>query len=512
MENVRVRFAPSPTGALHIGGVRTALFNYLFARKNRGTFILRIEDTDQNRFVDGAESYIKEALNWCGLIPDESSEIGGDYGPYKQSERKEIYQQHVQHLLDSDHAYYAFDTPEELDEMREKLKETKATNQQYNSVTRMSMKNSLTLSVEEVEEHIKSRQPYVIRMKIPLKEEVRIHDIIRGWIVVHSSTLDDKVLMKSDGFPTYHLANIVDDHLMKITHVIRGEEWLPSVPSHVLLYRFLGWEDTMPKFAHLPLILKPDGNGKLSKRAADKAGFPIFPLNWKDPQTNDLSQGFKEEGYLPEALINFLSLLGWNPGTEQEIFSLKELEDAFSLEQVNKAGTKFDIDKIRWFNEQYIRSLDSGLLANQLIANLEKIGHVCEKESAVAIVELLKDRITFPSDLTDLSLIFFEEPIFFDEKVVRKKLTAETNNALSLFAKVMSEKDALSAEEIRKLFSITLNDAGINPGSVMQMLRVCLSGGSSGPDLMGVMQILTPKKSSERILHSLDQVKHLIKD
>jgi len=512
MEKIRVRFAPSPTGALHIGGVRTALFNYLFAKKNKGTFILRIEDTDQARFVEGAEEYLQNALDWCGISPDESPKLGGDFGPYRQSERRDIYQKYAQQLLNSGQAYYAFDTPGELDQMREKLKATKAVNQQYNSVTRMTMKNSLTLSAEEVEARINSGEPYVIRMKIPLKEEVRIHDLIRGWIVVHSSTLDDKVLMKSDGLPTYHLANVVDDHLMEITHVIRGEEWLPSVPAHALLYRFLGWEESMPKLAHLPLILKPDGNGKLSKRAADKAGFPIFPLNWNDPETGNLSVGFKEEGYLPEALINFLSLLGWNPGTEQELFSLKELEETFSLEKVNKAGTKFDIDKIRWFNAQYIRSMDSALLVKEFLERLKLEGYACNEEKGLAIVDLLKERITFSSELTELSRAFFEEPSTFDEKVVRKKLTREVASGLTLCAEVLKDQENLSEDEIRELLSNTLNDAAISPGKVIQMLRVSLYGEGSGPDLMGIIRILTPMKASIRIVNSLELLRDKIQD
>ena len=512
MENIRVRFAPSPTGALHIGGVRTALFNYLFAKKNKGTFVLRIEDTDQARFVEGAEDYILEALEWCSISPDEGPSKGGEYGPYRQSERKKIYQKYVRQLLDSDHAYYAFDTPAELDEMREKLKETKAVNQQYNTVTRMTMKNSLVLSAEEVKQRIDSGEPYVIRMKIPVKEEVRVHDLIRGWIVVHSSTLDDKVLMKPDGLPTYHLANVVDDHLMEISHVIRGEEWLPSVPAHTLLYRFFGWEDAMPKLAHLPLILKPDGNGKLSKRAADKAGFPIFPLNWNDPTTGNLSTGFKEEGYLPEALVNFLSLLGWNPGTEQEIFSLVELEKEFSIEKVNKAGAKFDLDKINWFNEQYIRTTDSSELVSEFLENLKTAGHTCEKHLAIEIIDLLSERVTFVSELTEMSKVFFEEPEVFDEKIVRKKLNREAVKGLTLFAQELTVKKDLADEEIKEVFSETLNKQGINPGKVMQMLRVSISGEGSGADLMGMIRILTPEKSSKRILRSLEKLEDKISD
>ena len=355
-EKVRVRFAPSPTGALHIGGVRTALYNYLFAKKHGGDFLLRIEDTDQTRFVPGAEEYIKNSLNWLGIDPVESPWSGGDCAPYRQSERKAMYQQYAQQLINEGNAYYAFDTPKELEEMRERLTEARVVNPQYSVITRMTMKNSLTLTAEEVKAKLDAGEPYVVRLKVPKKEEVRLNDMIRGWVKVISSDIDDKILMKSDGMPTYHLANVVDDHLMRITHVIRGEEWLPSAPCHVLLYKFLGWESTMPQFAHLPLILKPDGNGKLSKRSADQLGFPIFPLDWTEPSTKEFSQGFKEKGYLPDALLNFLAFLGWNPGTEQEMFSLEELVDAFSIERINKAGTKFDIQKAQWYNQQYLRA------------------------------------------------------------------------------------------------------------------------------------------------------------
>jgi glutamyl-tRNA synthetase len=347
---VRVRFAPSPTGALHIGGLRTALYNFLLARKTGGKFIIRIEDTDQNRFVPGAEEYIMNAMAWCGIVPDESPATGGPYAPYRQSERKPMYMEYAQRLIDEGNAYYAFDTPEELEAMRERLKAAKVATPQYNAITRMTMKNSLTLPEDEVKAKLASGEPYVIRLKVPRKEEVRLNDLIRGWVMVHSSTIDDKVLMKSDGMPTYHLANIVDDHLMKITHVIRGEEWLPSAPLHVLLYKFLGWEDTMPKFAHLPLLLKPDGNGKLSKRDAEMHGFPLFPFEWKDPATGSVAAGFREDGYLPDALVNFLAFLGWNPGTQQEIFSMEELIEAFSVERIGKSGTKFDINKTKWYN------------------------------------------------------------------------------------------------------------------------------------------------------------------
>ena len=352
MREVRVRFAPSPTGALHIGGVRTALYNYLLARKHGGKMLLRIEDTDQTRYVPGAEEYIIQALKWVGIEIDEGLGVGGPHAPYRQSERKPMYMQYAEKLVADGNAYYAFDTEEELEAMRERLKKAGVATPQYNSITRTQMRNSVSLSESEVKALLKDGVPYVIRLKVPRKEEVRLNDLIRGWVMVHSSQIDDKVLMKSDGMPTYHLANVVDDYLMKISHVIRGEEWLPSAPLHVLLYKFLGWEDDMPQFAHLPLLLKPNGDGKLSKRDADQMGFPIFPLDWADPNTKEKAIGFREAGYLPEALVNFLAFLGWNPGTTQEIFSIQELIEAFSIERIGKAGAKFDIHKAQWFNQQ----------------------------------------------------------------------------------------------------------------------------------------------------------------
>ncbi len=505
MENVRVRFAPSPTGGLHIGGVRTALFNYLFAKKNSGKFILRIEDTDQTRFVEGAEQYIKDSLDWCGITPDEGPDQGGDFGPYRQSERKDIYRKYAEKLIEDGNAYYAFDTPEELDAMRERLKESRVVNPQYDTITRTTMKNSLTLSKEEVNQRIENGEPYVIRIKIPKKEEVRLNDMIRGWVMVHTEVLDDKVLMKSDGMPTYHLANIVDDHLMKITHVIRGEEWLPSAPLHVLLYRFLGWEDEMPQFAHLPLILKPDGNGKLSKRAADKAGFPIFPLNWEDPESNELSQGFKELGFLPEALINFLAFLGWNPGTEQEIFSLNDLVSEFSAQRINKAGTKFDFEKAKWFNQQYIKSADSRQFTDQLIKNFEeKHSIACSETKAIQIIDLLKERVTFPNEFVDAGLIIFQAPTSFDEKTVRKKWNEETPKALTLFADKLLSQENVEAESAKTLFWETLENAGYKPGQFMQALRVSLTGEGSGPDLMTLIEILGAQTAANRIKSSID--------
>ena len=503
MENVRVRFAPSPTGGLHIGGVRTALFNYLFAKKYGGKFILRIEDTDQTRLVEGAENYIEETLKWCGISPDESPSQGGDFGPYRQSERKDIYRKYAEKLVEEGKAYYAFDTPEELDSMRERLKENRVMNPQYDTVTRTTMKNSLTLPDEEVKRRLESGESYVIRIKIPKKEEVRLNDMVRGWVMVHTEVLDDKVLMKSDGMPTYHLANIVDDHLMKITHVIRGEEWLPSAPLHVLLYQYLGWEDEMPQFAHLPLILKPDGNGKLSKRAADKAGFPIFPLNWKDGETGENATGFKEMGFLPEALINFLAFLGWNPGTEQEIFSLDELTKEFSEKRINKAGTKFDFDKAKWFNEQYIRSTDPNFFVEDLIAAFKEHDIHCPSEKAIEIIHLLKDRVTFPLEFCNKGMVVFKDPTQFDEKVKKKKWNDEANKMLSLFAEVLITKDTITAESVKELFWKTLEDEGFKPGQFMQTLRLVLTGEGSGPDLMTLIQILGPEKASKRIKSSI---------
>ncbi|MEM8939673.1 MAG: glutamate--tRNA ligase [Bacteroidota bacterium] len=503
--NVRVRFAPSPTGALHIGGVRTALFNYLFARKNKGKFILRIEDTDQSRYVKGAEQYIKKALKWCGITFDEDPDQGGPFGPYKQSERKEFYREYAERLLRDGNAYYAFDTPEELEAMRSKLKENRVRNPQYDTMTRPTMKNSLTLSPKEVKQKLEANEPYVIRIKIPKKEEVRLNDMVRGWVMVHTEVLDDKVIMKSDGMPTYHLANVVDDHLMKISHVIRGEEWLPSAPLHVLLYQFLGWESQTPEFGHLPLILKPDGKGKLSKRAADKAGFPIFPTNWKDPESNELSKGFKETGFLPESLINFLAFLGWNPGTEQEIFSKEELIKHFSMEKVNKAGTKFDFDKAKWFNQQHLKACNKKALASFLIKDLKKKFDVdCNQHKAEQIVALFRERVTFPNEFAEKSLSLFQLPSSFDKKVVSKKWNDETREALSLFANAIKEYDEIETEEVKSLLKSVLENKGYKPGQLMQMLRVMITGEGSGPDLMTIIEILGPIEVSNRIKNSID--------
>lgn len=511
-KEVRVRFAPSPTGALHIGGVRTALYNYLFARKHGGKMILRIEDTDQSRFVPGAEDYITQALQWCGIQPDEGPSYGGEYGPYRQSERKDMYMQYAQQLVDEDKAYYAFDTSEELEAMRTRLKAAKVASPQYNVITRATMKNSLTLPEDEVKARLASGDPYVIRLKVPRKEEIRLNDMIRGWVMVHSSALDDKILMKSDGMPTYHLANIVDDHLMKITHVIRGEEWLPSAPLHVLLYKYLGWEDTMPQFAHLPLLLKPDGNGKLSKRDAQKMGFPVFPLEWTEQETGERLLGFREEGYLPEAFINFLAFLGWNPGTSQELFDMDGLIEAFSIERIGKSGTKFDINKAKWFNQQYLKQKPDEELAAYLSEELVKHGFSCTEEKAAQICRELKERVVFQHDLWNEAKFFFVAPEEYDQKVVESKWTQEAVTALSAY------KDALKglstevdADTAKNTLAEVLEKNNIKMGKVMQALRVSITGAGAGPDLMHIIAILGKDETVERIEKAIGRLNNQIK-
>lgn len=506
MKEVRVRFAPSPTGALHIGGVRTALYNYLLAKKHGGKMILRIEDTDQSRYVPGAEEYIKEALAWVGIEFDEGPNSGGPYAPYRQSERKSIYKNYALQLIDSGHAYYAFDSSEELEAMRNKLKTQKGANPQYDSTTRMTMKNSLTLSANEVEEQLESNAPYVIRLKVPDNELVVLNDLIRGEVNVQSSQIDDKVLMKSDGMPTYHLANVVDDYLMKISHVIRGEEWLPSAPLHVLTYKFLGWEKEMPSFAHLPLLLKPDGNGKLSKRDADQMGFPIFPINWTDPKTNELAEGFRERGYLPEALINFLALLGWNPGNNQELFSLDELVNAFEIDRIGKAGAKFDIQKANWFNQQYLRAKSDKELADILMSDIKLQNIECDLEKAISVANALRERITFPKDLADLGKLFFVAPTHFDEKIAGKKWNQEAVSVLSRLSEELSQKKAMTSSSANEILQNVTAELNIPSGKIMQALRLALTGGASGPDLMITMQILGPQEVAARIDYALDSL------
>ncbi|MER2997418.1 glutamate--tRNA ligase [Pontibacter populi] len=496
---VRVRFAPSPTGPLHIGGVRTALYNYLLARKTGGKMILRIEDTDQNRFVPGAEDYIRQSLEWCGIELDESPWNGGPYAPYRQSERKPMYMQYAMQLIDAGHAYYAFDTAEELDAMRERLKAAKVATPQYNAITRATMRNSLTMPEDEVKKLLESGAPYVIRLKVPRKEEIRLKDMIRGWVMVHSSSIDDKVLMKSDGMPTYHLANIVDDHLMKITHVIRGEEWLPSAPLHVLLYRYLGWEATMPEFAHLPLLLKPDGNGKLSKRDGDKLGFPVFPLHWQDPFTGEISSGYREAGYLPDAFVNFLAFLGWNPGTQQEIFSMEELANEFTIERIGKSGTRFDIQKARWFNEQYLRAKPDSELANYLLTALEEHNIDCTHEKASKVAGLMKERISFPQDFWKEAAYFFVAPEEYNDKVASKKWNAQSVAVFEQFKNELPTIADFNADSVKELLTTILERNGMKIGQVMQALRLAVTGAEAGPDLMQIIEIIGREETISRI-------------
>ena len=459
---VRVRFAPSPTGPLHIGGVRTALYNYLFAKKHNGDFVLRIEDTDSQRFVPGAEEYIIEAFTWLGLQFDEGTHLGGSYAPYRQSDRKEIYKKYVDILLEKGAAYIAFDTPEELEAKRKTID-----NFQYDASTRSEMRNSLTLSKKEVDDLISAGQQYVIRFKIEANQDVIVNDVIRGEVKYNSSVLDDKVLYKSaDNLPTYHLANIVDDHLMEITHVIRGEEWLPSAPLHVLLYRAFGWEETMPQFAHLPLLLKPEGNGKLSKRDGDRLGFPVFPLEWKDPKTGEVSSGYRESGYLPEAVINFLALLGWNPGNDQEVISMDELINLFSLEKCSKSGAKFDFEKGKWFNHQYIQLKSNEEIAKLYYPILEEKGIDVCLEYTETVVGLVKERVNFVQELWDQSFFFFEAPVSYDEKVVKKRWKEESPTQLSELVEILQQIDDFSAHNQEEIVKAWIESKGYHLGNI----------------------------------------------
>lgn len=501
MENrkVRVRFAPSPTGPLHMGGVRTALYNYLFAKKNKGDFLLRIEDTDQDRFVPGAEQYIIEALKWCGICPNEGIGFGdGAHTPYRQSERKPMYRQYAEQLVKSGHAYYAFDTKEELDEMRKRMEATGGTSA-YNAITRQSMKNSITLPEDEVRQRLEKGDAYVIRIKIPRNEEIRVQDLIRGWVVVHSSQMDDKVLFKSDGMPTYHLANIVDDFTMQITHVIRGEEWLPSAPLHVLLYRYLGWESAMPQFAHLPLLLKPDGNGKLSKRDGDRLGFPVFPLEWKDSTTGEISSGYREKGYFPEAFINMLALLGWHSSGNQELFSLDELVQEFSLERVSKAGAKFDPEKAKWFNQHYLRKKSNAELAALWMPELISKGVKVDEKYIVDAIGLIKEKGNFLHEFWSLGSFFFIEPEKYDADVIKKRWNESAAKFIGELKDVYTTLDSFTTSETEKSFKATAEKLGINPGHVMQLFRVCISGLGGGPALFEMVELLGKQQVINRL-------------
>jgi glutamyl-tRNA synthetase len=506
---VRVRFAPSPTGYLHIGGVRTALYNYLFAKKHGGDFLLRVEDTDQTRFVPGAEEYIMEALNWLGINPVESPQHGGPHAPYRQSERKPMYSAYAEQLIANDYAYYAFDTPEELDEMRKRLEAAKVASPQYNAITRNSMKNSLTLPEDEVKRRLEAGDPYVIRIKLPRQEEVRFHDIIRGWIVVHTQNMDDKVLFKSDGMPTYHLANVVDDYLMQITHVIRGEEWLPSAPLHVMLYRYLGWESVMPEFAHLPLLLKPDGNGKLSKRDGDRLGFPVAPLNWKDPNSGETTSGYREKGYYPEAVLNFLALLGWNPGTTQEIFSLDQLVEAFSLDRVSKSGAKFDFEKAKWFNHQYLLMRSDDELAEQFMPLLQDAGFNKPMEYVKIVTGLVKERANFVGDFLEHSRFFFEAPTAFDDATLKKKWKPETQAIMQGWRDTLSKTDDYTTANLEAVSKAYLESINVGIGQVLQAFRIMITGIGAGPSMFEVCSLIGKEEVVSRFDSALSFTSNL---
>jgi glutamyl-tRNA synthetase len=503
----RVRFAPSPTGPLHIGGVRTALYNYLFARKYKGTFILRIEDTDRQRYVPGTENYIIESLRWCGIGIDEGISAGGPYEPYRQSQRSDIYRGYALKLVESGHAYFAFDMPEELDLLRRES-ELKGEVFQYDHTVRDSLKNSLALPAAEVDRLLDENFPSVIRFKMPVGREIIIHDIIRGEVRVNTSTLDDKVLLKADGMPTYHLANVTDDYLMKITHVIRGEEWLPSLPLHVLLYEALGWSEAMPRFAHLPLLLKPGGQGKLSKRDGDKLGFPVFPLEWKDPSTGEISTGYREEGYFPEAFLNLLALLGWNPGTDKEIFSLEELIREFSLERVHHSGARFDPEKARWFNHQYLVAADDTRLASDLGKILEEKGFFAETAKLERICSLVKERANSVKEIWEQASFFFERPEHYDEKLVKKAWKQSTPGLLGKISGMIVTIEPFTAESLASGIKSYLEKEEIGMGSAMIPLRLALVGEGRGPDLFTIMELLGRQETIDRIRLASEKIRH----
>ncbi|HOU95192.1 MAG TPA: glutamate--tRNA ligase [Bacteroidales bacterium] len=497
---VRVRFAPSPTGPLHIGGVRTALYNYLFARKQNGTYILRIEDTDQTRYVEGAEEYIIEALDWCGIKFDEGVREGGNYGPYRQSERKGIYLQYAELLVEKGDAYYAFDTREELERLRREY-ETKKKTFTYNGFVRNQLKNSLSLPEHDWKEMLNRGEPYVIRYRMPLDEEISFDDIIRGHIAVNSSTLDDKVLFKSDGMPTYHLANIVDDHLMEITHVIRGEEWLPSMPLHVMLYRSFQW--ALPFFAHLPLILKPDGKGKLSKRDGDKMGFPVYPIYWPYGET---ARGFREEGYYPEAFVNMLALLGWNPGTDKEIFSMEELINEFSLEKINKSGSRFDPVKARWFNHVYLQKRSTNQIALEFSEILKARGYYCNIKKLEILVDLVRERISFVKEMWDETSFFFEAPTIYDDKAVNKWWKEDSPKLLNEIADILNGISDFSKEFIEHTIRDWIARKGYDNGLVMHSLRIVLVGELKGPGIFDIISWLGKEETLRRIKRGIETI------
>ncbi len=503
MSKVRVRFAPSPTGPLHLGGVRTALYDYLFAKNQGGDFVLRIEDTDTARYVEGAEEYIMEALEWCGIIPDESPKHGGKFAPYRQSERRDIYDQYLAEILKTDYAYLAFDTPEELDEIRKEFEQNGEVFA-YNYITRNRLRNSLTLSKEEVQKLLDEKVPYVVRFKMPVDRVLNLEDIIRGKTSVNTNTLDDKVLVKNDGMPTYHFANIIDDHEMEITHVIRGEEWLPSLGLHYLLYEAMGWE--RPEFAHLSLILKPEGKGKLSKRDGDKFGFPVFPLNFKDPETGSISKGYREEGYLPEAFINMVALLGWSPANDREILSLEEMTKEFDLHKVHKAGARFNKEKAEWFNQEYLKSKSDAEVLS-LLKQAEGINlEGSSDEKLLKVISLMKDRATFAKDIYNEGKFFFEAPFSYDEKAVKKAWNEETPGILNDFSEKLLTLTDFQAVTIKQSIHDLADEKGLGMGKVMMPLRLSLVGELKGPDVPEILEILGKEESIERIKNAVNNI------
>ncbi|MEM7383164.1 MAG: glutamate--tRNA ligase [Bacteroidota bacterium] len=505
-QTVRVRFAPSPTGPLHIGGVRTALYNYLLAKKHQGRFILRLEDTDQARFVPGAEQYIIDTLQWLGIAADEGPSQGGPQGPYRQSARKKIYPAYVARLVEAGKAYYAFDTPQELAAMRDRLQAARVASPQYNAISREWMKNSLTLPQQEVAARLEAGVPHAIRIKVPHQKTIRFYDQVRGWVRVQSATLDDKVLMKADGTPTYHLASVVDDYLMQTTHVIRGEEWLPSTPIHVLLYQYLGLEQAMPQFVHLPLLLKPEGYGKLSKRQADHQGFPIFPIAWQDPDTGTYIPGFREQGYLPEALLNFLALLGWSPaGGGKELLSREELIQAFSIERIHKAGVKLDIQKAAWFNQQYLRAKPEAERVRYLTAALDKHHIAYTPQQARQICQLIQERAVFPQDFWEQGKYFFQAPETYDVPILKGKWNKQVHEVLQAWIAVLRAIDVFQAPEIKTTLARLLEARQMKHKQVMPVIRVALTGIGVGPDLMQTMEVMGQQEAIKRLIQGLAQ-------
>ncbi len=504
--DIRVRFAPSPTGPLHMGGVRTALYNYLFARKHKGTFVLRIEDTDRTRYVEGAEQYIIDSLKWCGISYDEGVHKGGDYGPYRQSERSMLYRQYTEKMVQEGTAYYAFDTSEELEAMRERLKQQKSEIQQYNAITRGEMRNSLTLSEDEVKSLIDKGEPYVIRFRMPEEQHIVVNDLIRGEVEVNTNQLDDKILFKSDGMPTYHLANVVDDHEMKISHVIRGEEWLPSLPLHFLLYEALGWKEEMPVFAHLPLILNPSGKGKLSKRDGKKHGYPVFPMQWTDPETGETFKGYKEWGYLPEAFNNILAFLGWNPGTDRELYTLDELIEAFELEKVGKAGSKFDPDKARWFNHQYLMKKSDDELAELFMPVLKEKGYTASHEYVREVCSLVKERVYLIHEIWDQAFFFFRPPQEYDQKMIKKKWKEHTPGLLNEMKERLKNLENFEADAIKETVKQLTEEKEVGMGQVMLPLRISLVGTGMGPDVAKIVEMIGKEETIRRIEKAVEEL------